>query len=60
MTPQRRGRRRLQLVVAARTIGRDGIAAETAPPDRVIEVTVLGNQLRRALRWSALIGVLDG
>jgi hypothetical protein len=58
VTPQRRGRRRLQLVVAARTVGRDGIAAETAPPDRVIEVAVRGNHLRRVLRWVALLCVL--
>lgn len=58
VTPQRRGRRRLQLIVAARTIGRDGIAAETAPPDRVIEVAVLANRFRRAVRWTAWLGVL--
>jgi hypothetical protein len=58
VTPQRRGRRRLQLVVAARTIGRDGVAAETAPPDRVIEVAVRGNRLRRIVRWVLLLGAL--
>jgi hypothetical protein len=51
VTPQRRGRQRLQLVVAARTVGRDGIAAESAPPDRTIEVTVRPNRLRRLVRW---------
>jgi hypothetical protein len=55
VTPQKRGRRRLQLVVAARTIGRDGIAAETAPPDRTIEVAVRPRLLRRLLRWTAFL-----
>jgi hypothetical protein len=54
VTPQRRGRRRLQLLVSARMIGRDGITAETAPPDRAIEVTVRPNLVRRLLRWGAV------
>ena len=58
VTPQRRGRRRLQLLVTARTVGRDGIAAETAPPERVIEVAVRGNHLRRTMRWIAILAVL--
>jgi neural Wiskott-Aldrich syndrome protein len=55
ITPQRRGRGRLLLVVTARTVGRDGIAAETSPPDRVIEVVVKGGRLRGVLRWSSLL-----
>jgi hypothetical protein len=51
VTPQQRGRGRLLLLVTARTVGRDGIAAETAPPDRVIEVRVKGSPLRRVGRW---------
>lgn len=58
VTPQRRGRRRLQLLVAARMIGRDGIAAEAAPPERVIDVAVSGNPAWRAARWIALLFVL--
>jgi neural Wiskott-Aldrich syndrome protein len=58
VTPQRRGRGRLLLVVTARTVGRDGIAAETAPPDRVIEVAVKGGHMRRLLRWSGVLLVL--
>ncbi len=54
VTPQRRGRRRLQLLVSARMIGRDGITAETAPPDRAIEVTVRPNLVRRLVRWGAV------
>jgi hypothetical protein len=58
VTPQRGGRRRLQLHVAARTIGRDGIAVEAAPPDRTIEVAVRGHPLRRIARWIALLALL--
>ena len=58
VTPQRRGRRRLVLGVSARTVGPDGVAAESAPPDRLIEVRVRANQARRIVRWTALIGVL--
>jgi neural Wiskott-Aldrich syndrome protein len=55
VTPQERGRGKLQLVVTARTVGRDGAVAETAPPDRTIEVTVTGGRLAGLRRW---IGVL--
>jgi len=58
VTPQRSGRRRLQLLVDARTVGRDGSAFDAAPPDRVIDVAVRGNALRRAMRWLALIALL--
>jgi hypothetical protein len=58
VVPQRRGRGRLVLVVAARTVGHDGIAAETAPPDRVIEVVVTGGRLRRLARWTGLLAAL--
>jgi hypothetical protein len=51
ITPLRRGRERLQLLVSARTVGRDGTSAETAPPDRIIEVTVGGGRVRRVVRW---------
>jgi neural Wiskott-Aldrich syndrome protein len=46
--PHRRGRGRLLLMVSARTVGHDGVAAESAPPDRAIEVKVRANHLRRA------------
>ena len=48
--PRRRGRSRLTLMVSAHTAGRDGVAATTSPPDRVIDVRVGANHLRRALR----------
>jgi hypothetical protein len=55
VTPLKRGRRRLQLLVSARTVGRDGITAETAPPDRVIEVSVRPSLVRRLARWVAVV-----
>ncbi len=55
VTPHRRGRRRLQLMVSARTVGRDGISAETAPPERVIEVRVRPRLVRRFVRWAAVV-----
>ncbi len=58
VTPQRRGRGRLLLIVTVRIVGRDGLATETAPPDRVIEVSVKGGRLRRLMRWTWLLTVL--
>ena len=58
VTPQRRGRGRLVLVVAARTIGHDGLAAEAAPPDRAIEVAVTGGRLRRLARSGVVLAAL--
>ena len=55
VTPIASGRRRLQLVVAARTVGRDGIGPETAPPDRIIDIAVRPDRLRRLVRWAAFI-----
>jgi hypothetical protein len=58
VTPLRRGRRRLQLLVSARTVGRDGIVSEQAPPDRTIDVTVRPNLLRRLVRWAVVVVLL--
>jgi hypothetical protein len=58
VTPQWRGKEKLVLLVTARTVGRDGIAAETAPPDRVIEVVVKGRPLRRFGRFVGFLAVL--
>jgi len=55
VTPQQRGKARLQLVVSARTVGADGLAAETALPDQVIEVKVRINYRRTALQWGGWI-----
>jgi hypothetical protein len=51
VTPRVRGRRRLHLLVSARTVGADGLAAETALPDQVIEVKVRTNYGASAMRW---------
>lgn len=51
ITPTRRGRSRLQLIVSARTVGTDGLAAETALPDQVIDVSVGINYGRMAKTW---------
>jgi hypothetical protein len=58
---RRRGRGRLSLMVSARTVGRDGVAAESAPPDRIIEVRIgpnWGQAMRRWAGWS--LAVLAG
>ena len=51
VTPRARGKRQLQLIVSARTVGADGVTAETALPDQVIEVKVQTNYVRTAGRW---------
>ncbi|MGE0857101.1 MAG: Clp protease N-terminal domain-containing protein [Hyphomicrobiaceae bacterium] len=63
VTPRASGRRRLQLVVSARTVGTDGLAAETAMPEQVVEVKVRANYVltvRRVAGWAiaALAGGL--
>lgn len=50
VTPKASGRRKLQLVVSARTVGADGLAAETALPDQLFEVRVGVNYARNAKR----------
>jgi neural Wiskott-Aldrich syndrome protein len=60
VTPQQRGRGRLVLMVSMRTIGLDGSAAESAPPDRVIDVKVAarhGRRLLRMLGWLVVLGL---
>jgi hypothetical protein len=61
ITPQYRGWSDLQIIVSARSIGADGVAAETALPDQIIEVKVRANVARALLRlfsWTvaAVIG----
>lgn len=61
ITPQSRGWSSLQIIVSARTIGADGVAAETALPDQTIEVKVRANIVRsltRFLGWTvaAVVG----
>jgi neural Wiskott-Aldrich syndrome protein len=51
VTPRDKGRRRLQLIISARTVSADGLAAETALPDQVITVRVRTNYGRSVKRW---------
>ena len=53
VTPQLRGETHLQLIVSARTVGTDGVAAETALPDQIIEVKVRTNYGQVASRWGS-------
>lgn len=55
VTPRTRGRRQLQLIVSARTIGADGMTAETALPDQIVDVKVSINYARTAARWMGWI-----
>jgi hypothetical protein len=41
--------------VSARTVSREGITAETAPPDRTIEVLVRGGRIGRLMRFLAVL-----
>lgn len=50
VTARERGKKRLQLVVSARTVDADGLTAETALPDKVIEVKVSINYAETAKR----------
>lgn len=50
VTPQVRGYRRLQVVVGARTVS-DGLSAETALPDQIVEVRVKTNYGRAMKRF---------
>lgn len=63
VTPKARGRRQLQLIVSARTVGADGMTAETALPDQIVDVKVQINYARTIARWigwiaAAVIGGL--
>ncbi len=61
ITPQWRGWSSLEIIVSARTIGADGVAAETALPDQIVDVKVrrnIGRSLARLFSWTvaAIIG----
>jgi hypothetical protein len=60
VTPLVRGRHRLQLVVVARTVTRDGIGPEASPPDRIIEISARRNPIWRLLRLVALMLLFAG
>ncbi len=63
VTPREKGKKRLQLIISARTVSGDGLAAETALPDQVITVRVRTNFTKSVSRWAgwavaALVGGL--
>lgn len=55
VTARERGKKRLQLVVSARTVDGEGLTAETALPDKIIEVRVSINYGETAKRWAGWI-----
>jgi neural Wiskott-Aldrich syndrome protein len=55
--PQRRGAADLTLVVSARTIGSDGVVADTNLPEQRITIRVSANVTRGATRWLGWIAV---
>lgn len=55
VTPRTRGRRQLQLIVSARTVGSDGMTAETALPDQLVDVKVAVNYVRTLGKWTGWI-----
>ncbi len=61
ITPRERGKGKLVLLVAMRTIGIDGASEEVGPPDRIVEIKVRGRVARTILRrlfWlAAFVGV---
>lgn len=60
VTPHEPGQRRLQLIIAARSIGQNGHVGDTALPDQVITVRVRTNYLRTmgsGLKWIAAMMV---
>ena len=55
ITPKRGGRATLQLIVAARTVGGDGLAAQTALPDQLFDIRISVNYARVLGRWAGWI-----
>ena len=57
VTPQRRGKARLLLIISAQTLDATGVAAEAALPDQMIKVHVrvdYGRAVRKAVGWGML------
>jgi hypothetical protein len=60
VTPTETGRRRLQLVVASRSVDENGLAGDTVLPDQVITVRVGTNYVRsfgRIVKWVVLMAL---
>ena len=58
VVPRRRGRSQLTLMVSAHGVSRDGVAAQSVPTHRAIEVKVRANNLRRAAHLAGWIAAL--
>jgi hypothetical protein len=60
--PQRRGPADLTLIVSSRTIGSDGVVADTSLPEQRITIRVSANVTRGAKRWIGwlLVAILGG
>ncbi|NJM35850.1 MAG: hypothetical protein HC850_15445, partial [Rhodomicrobium sp.] len=60
VTPHHPGQRRLQLIVAARSVGQNGLMGDAALPDQIITVKVRTNywlSAARGLQWIAAMAV---
>jgi hypothetical protein len=55
VTPTARGDKRLQVIVAARMVGTDGLAAESVLPEQTVEVVVRSNYGKAAAQWGGWI-----
>jgi hypothetical protein len=58
VTPQRRGRARLHLIISAQTLDAKGVAAEAVLPDQVIKVygrVNYGRAVRKVAGWALLM-----
>jgi neural Wiskott-Aldrich syndrome protein len=58
VTPQRRGRASVHLIISAQTLDAKGVAAEAALPDQVIKVYVrvnYGRAVRKVAGWALLM-----
>jgi hypothetical protein len=55
--PQRRGPAELMVVVSSRTIGSDGVVADSSLPEQRIAIRVTANVTRGAKRWLGWIAV---
>ena len=56
VTPTQTGTAPLQLAVAARRVGMDGVLTEAMFPDQTIDARVAGNLGQEALRWTGWLG----
>jgi hypothetical protein len=58
VTPRRRGKGDLQIVVACRTVGDDGLAADTALPDQAISIRVRADYGATSRLWAGRIAAM--